>query len=240
MALSSSCPGMSIPQLALGIPSAPATIAGACAGGIVWSAALRPWIARQRARSRISRPPATSIPQALGLGRTTTFLLCETVLVLAVHVVVTRMPTAWSPISPIAGGLLIGGAQLVSLLLRGSLLGVSTCYEQLGEWVVYMTKGSRRGARPGTSAILFAVAMAGGAWALAARRPDLSPAMAAYSGPSTGRALAGGFLMTVGSRLAGGCTSGHGISGLALLSMSSLVTMIATFVAAIGALKYLV
>ncbi|KAJ4389695.1 hypothetical protein N0V93_007167 [Gnomoniopsis smithogilvyi] len=240
MALSSSCPGMALPQLALGLPSAPAAVAGACTGGVVWSALLRPWLTQRRGiRSRHARPPSSmSLPQMLGLSRTMTVLLFEMVLVLAVYVVATRMSTAWSPIRPVVGGLLIGGAQVGSLLLRGSLVGVSTCFEQLGEWVVYMAKGGRRGARPGTSAMLFAAAMVGGAWALAARRPDLTPRIA-YSGPSTGTAFTGGILMAVGSRLAGGCTCGHGISGLALLSMSSLVTMIATFVAAIGVLKYM-
>ncbi|KAJ4415182.1 hypothetical protein N0V82_007483 [Gnomoniopsis sp. IMI 355080] len=250
MALSSSCPGMVFPQLALGIPSAPATVTGACTGGIIWAGFLRPWVAERRRRPStqshapavlLRRPPSTSLPHALGLGRTTTFLLCEMVLVLAVYVVATKMPTAWSPISPVTGGLLIGGAQMVSLLLRGSLVGVSTCYEQLGEWVIYTAKGGRRrgaAARPGTSAMVFAAAMMGGAWALAAWRPDLTPRMG-ESGPGTGRAFAGGFLMAVGSRLAGGCTSGHGISGLALLSTSSLVTMVATFAAAIGVLKYI-
>lgn len=232
---------MALPQLALGIPSAPAAVTGACTGGVVWSALLRPWItsiSKRRTLSRAGRPPSTSLPQALGLNRTTAFLLCEMVLVLAVYVVATKTPTAWSPVSPVVGGLLIGGAQVVSLLLRGSLVGVSTCFEQLGEWVVYIAKGGRKGARPGTSAMLFAAAMIGGAWALAARRPDLTPRLV-DSGPSTGKAVTGGFLMAVGSRLAGGCTSGHGISGLALLSMSSLVTMIATFAAAIGVLRYM-
>lgn len=242
MALSSSCPGMVFPQLALGIPAAPTILAGGCTGGIVWSALLRPWLARRRQTSRAERPPLTSLSQALGLGHTTTFLLYETVIALAVTVVVAKTSTAWSPTNPVVGGLLIGGAQLVSLLLRKTALGASTCYEQLGDWIVYLVKGGRGDAQPGTSAMLFTAAMAGGAWALAALRPDLAPSIAyGDSTPttSTGMALAGGFLMAVGSRLAGGCASGHGISGLALMSMSSLVTMVATFAAAIGTLKYM-
>lgn len=260
MALSLSCPGMALPQLALRIPAAPAIIAGSIAGGVVWSAALRPWIEQRRQQRRgRSSPRVTTIPQALGgMDRTTAFWLFE--LAIAAAVVAVRNvgarswwawppagPTAWSPLDPVLGGLLIGNAQLASLLLRGSLLGVSSCYEQLGDWVVYVfAKGSggggerRRGSsRPGTAALLFAVAVVGGAWALRARRPELAPVV--VSGQSeigTVRALVGGFLMAVGSRLAGGCASGHGISGLALMSMSSVVTMFATFAAAIGVSKY--
>jgi len=41
--------------------------------------------------------------------------------------------------------------------------------------------------------------------------------------------FAGGFLFLLGSRLADGCTSGHGISGLATLSVTSLITVISMF-----------
>ena len=45
------------------------------------------------------------------------------------------------------------------------------------------------------------------------------------------RLLAGGFLVGFGSRLGGGCTSGHGICGLASLqrpSLAAVVTFLAT------------
>ena len=43
------------------------------------------------------------------------------------------------------------------------------------------------------------------------------------------RAVLGGTIMLFGSRLAGGCTSGHGISGMSLLSVSSFVSVAAMF-----------
>ena len=42
-------------------------------------------------------------------------------------------------------------------------------------------------------------------------------------------AFAGGFLMLFGARLAGGCTSGHGISGMPLLNVLSVVAVVAMF-----------
>jgi len=45
--------------------------------------------------------------------------------------------------------------------------------------------------------------------------------------------FAGGVLMAFGARLAGGCTSGHGISGTLQLNVGSWLTVICMFIAAI-------
>jgi uncharacterized protein len=45
-----------------------------------------------------------------------------------------------------------------------------------------------------------------------------------------GLLLAGGFLIGFGSRYAGGCTSGHGISGLSNLQLPSLIAVIGFFI----------
>ena len=49
-----------------------------------------------------------------------------------------------------------------------------------------------------------------------------------------GAALLGGVLMAFGSRLAGGCTSGHGISGTLQLSVGSWIAVICFFVGGIA------
>lgn len=43
------------------------------------------------------------------------------------------------------------------------------------------------------------------------------------------RAILGGIAMVLGARIAGGCTSGHGISGMSLLSVSSIISVCAIF-----------
>ncbi|MBN2542019.1 YeeE/YedE family protein [bacterium] len=48
-------------------------------------------------------------------------------------------------------------------------------------------------------------------------------------------ALVGGIFMGFGSRWAGGCTSGHGISGTLQLTLSSWIAAICFFIAGIGA-----
>lgn len=82
--------------------------------------------------------------------------------------------------------------------------------------------------------MFFAVAITAGAWLFARIRPDMALVAAQSQEVNLARCFAGGFLMAVGSRMAGGCASGHGISGMALMSSSSIVTMLATFAAAIG------
>lgn len=48
------------------------------------------------------------------------------------------------------------------------------------------------------------------------------------------RGVIGGIFISFGGRLAGGCASGHGISGLGKLGFSSLITVAAIFGGGIG------
>lgn len=70
------------------------------------------------------------------------------------------------------------------------------------------------------------------------RRGDSSPVWktVSFQQGSTGRAVMaflGGFLMLMGARIAGGCTSGHGVSGIALMGVGSIVTVAMLFVGGI-------
>ncbi|KAK0610845.1 hypothetical protein B0T14DRAFT_529188 [Immersiella caudata] len=136
---------------------------------------------------------------------------------------------------PAAGGLLIGLAQLVSLLLRGNAVGVSAAYEDVGEcvwWPFYSPEsesesGSGDGSkRPSlkTSSIAFAVGIVIGSRALAVLTPGLLHLSGVPDVPML-QGVLGGFTMVLGARVAGGCTSGHGITGMSLLSISSFVTI---------------
>ena len=52
-------------------------------------------------------------------------------------------------------------------------------------------------------------------------------------------ALAGGILLAVGARWAGGCTSGHGISGSIQLSLASMITAACFFAGGIATAIFL-
>ncbi len=54
------------------------------------------------------------------------------------------------------------------------------------------------------------------------------------SGVEAHWAFIGGFLLLFGARMAGGCTSGHGLSGVAVLQVHSIVAVGSMFVGGIG------
>ena len=72
---------------------------------------------------------------------------------------------------------------------------------------------------------------------------SMPPMWAARFGPSQMKrysfAFAGGVMLLFGARLAGGCTSGHMISGISQLAVSSFIFGIVTFLSAILMAKYL-
>lgn len=125
------------------------------------------------------------------------------------------MPTEFTPWSALAGGALIGLAATVLLASLGRIAGISGLFNGALE---------QRGDRAWRIAFLLGLVGAAGGWFA------LTGAM-----PRTGLPLpwllAGGVLVGFGTRLGNGCTSGHGICGLARLSPRSAVA-VAVFIAA--------
>ena len=111
---------------------------------------------------------------------------------------------------PLAGGALIGGAAAALLLLTGKTAGVSGIVDGL----LRLEKGEC-----GWKFAFVLGLLAGGA-AMAWLRPALFPV--AVPAPAW-VAVAAGLLVGFGTRLGGGCTSGHGVCGLGRLSKRSLV-----------------
>lgn len=127
--------------------------------------------------------------------------------------------THFTPVSALAGGLLIGAAVLVLWLALGRIAGVSG---MVGAALRADTPAEERGWR-----LAFILGLIGG--------PVL--AMAVLRAPLIHRPPAGiaalvlaGFAVGTGTGLANGCTSGHGVCGVARLSVRSLVAT-ATFIA---------
>jgi len=96
-----------------------------------------------------------------------------------------------------------------------------------------------RGLRSWRSLLLLGVVLGGLVYALLAGAPD---AGRSYSWLDAHRSLGGevgvlfgaGLLIGVGARTAGGCTSGHGLTGLALVSPASIVSMMTIMATAIS------
>jgi uncharacterized membrane protein YedE/YeeE len=225
MTLTGACPGTVIVQVANGVQSGLYVAFGCILGGIFFS---RFGNALKTSRKSGCSPEAPTIASKLGFDPTKTFLAFEAMCTVIVAVASTLTPTGpYSWIHPIAGGLLIGAAQAVSVMLTSSTVGVSTAYEQIGQyfWRALGQKGVATPPSP-PSALIFALGLLAGS-AVAAR--SIPPLVVDSLGVSNIRAVVGGFIMVIGARSAGGCTSGHGISGLSASSFSSLVTVAAMF-----------
>lgn len=231
MALSGACPGTVLVQLAQGIPSANLTAAGALvgAGAYVQTKHLLTKVPRSDGTSELAAQKVT-ISEASRIPELALYLLFGAALVVVLRF--TQTGTASSLVSPVFGGLLIGSAQAVSLLLTSSPLGVSMGYEQLSRMIIRAFKGDwTKPALPHRS-IIFSLGVIAGSTALL-EQSSVSRHAAVDAYIPTAHAFVGGILLTFGARLGGGCTSGHGLSGLSAMSFSSLVTAVAMFGAGI-------
>jgi uncharacterized membrane protein YedE/YeeE len=109
------------------------------------------------------------------------------------------IPDPWSPL---LGGALIGAAASALLLLNGRIAGVSGVIGELAR------------PRPGEVAwrVAFLAGLAAGGVSLAAFAPDRVPVT--HPPRDVALIVAAGLLVGVGTRMANGCTSGHGVCGL--------------------------
>ena len=151
---------------------------------------------------------------------------------------------AWSPYM---AGVIIGLLQIPTFLLMGTALGASSSFVTVGAHIAALLD-------PGVAQIKYFTSHMAGAknwWQVAvvvgiglgaflamqlsgARRAVVSGMWARATGSTALSARApvaflAGFLMLFGARIAGGCTSGHGISGMAQLSVGSTVAVAAMF-----------
>lgn len=113
----------------------------------------------------------------------------------------------------LAGGLMIGAAACLLLLLCGRIAGISGMLRH-----VLMAE---RGAT--LWRVLFLAGLVAGACAAYRILGVPSPHRVMPSWPLLACA---GFLVGIGTALANGCTSGHGVCGLGLLSMRSLIAVV--------------
>jgi uncharacterized membrane protein YedE/YeeE len=132
------------------------------------------------------------------------------------------VPTEW--LLALAGGALIGASAALLLLVNGRIAGVSGVLAGLLD-----PRADDREWR-----LLFMLGLVSGG--VAAR--GLLPAALSARGTTVATALVAGLLVGVGTRLANGCTSGHGVCGVSRLAPRSLAAT-ATFIAT-GALTVFV
>jgi uncharacterized membrane protein YedE/YeeE len=117
----------------------------------------------------------------------------------------------FTPLSALAGGLLIGAASVWLLAANGRIAGVSG--------ILHGLFAQPPGERLWRAAFIAGLIVAGFAWHLLglapAPRENFSLAWVALAGALVG----------FGTRVGGGCTSGHGVCGLGRFSLRSLVAV---------------
>jgi len=115
---------------------------------------------------------------------------------------------------PLTGGILIGISASMMLLFSGRIAGVSGIFGGM-----LFQQGKERAWR-----LSFITGLIGGGILLYAINAE-------FFENSSGRGLLAvniaGFLVGIGTRVGGGCTSGHGVCGIGRLSVRSIVATVA-------------
>lgn len=137
------------------------------------------------------------------------------------------METAFTPLASLAGGLLIGAAAVALMALHGRVAGATGILsgflfpESRDDW---------------TWRAAMLLGMAGGPLLLFAATGTMPAVDVPVSLPAL---LIGGVIVGLGAALGSGCTSGHGVCGMARLSLRSIVATL-VFMAATGITVFVV
>jgi uncharacterized membrane protein YedE/YeeE len=113
-----------------------------------------------------------------------------------------------------AGGLMIGGAASLYLLVNGRIMGASGIIGGLVDRSGWATAAERLSFLAGLVLVPFAAKLA--FFPDATTNITQNPAVI----------VAAGLLVGVGTRLANGCTSGHGVCGISRLSLRGIVATV--------------
>ena len=121
------------------------------------------------------------------------------------------MPMDW--ILGLAGGLLIGLAASLYLLMNGKLMGISGVLGGLVDGTGWSSWTDRAAFIAGLIAVPAVLA-----WVFGGAATHLTGNWLVV--------IAGGLLVGLGTRLANGCTSGHGVCGISRLSLRGIVATV--------------
>ena len=142
---------------------------------------------------------------------------------------------------PILCGICLGLLQLPTSIILGNTVGGSSSYANVvGQWLRFTDEDTQKYYShfkaqlnrwwqlvfliSATGGSVLAVHLAGGDVKSIINEPYDN-----IQGVSTTRAFLGGFVMIFGSRFAKGCASGHGLSGMGLLSVASITAVASMF-----------
>lgn len=256
MGVSGSCPGTVYAQIGAGIENAPITLAGCFSGAILYSIMHALFQKPLNMKDRLSKNK--SFDQHFEVGMPVLSIIFSAILAGVLILVENYLPwqqdlinmlgedhiaTSWSPI---VAGIVLGLLQIPSMGLMSETLGTSSTYVTIPSYITKTISPALYEKIPyfhGYSnklSNLWQVALVGGiiGGSFLSKTLSAAPAVtvaaasnAFYSNPLL--SYVGGVLLVFGARLGGGCTSGHGISGMGQLGVASFVGVICMFAGAI-------
>merc|ERR1711939_927081 len=206
MGLTGACPGTVLVQAALGVSGSRALLLSGLLGGI----AFVKWNQRNK-QLAADKSAKHSVSEATGLRDSNTMLVLEAALWSMILAANAFAPRGHYLLHPVVGGVLIGLAQVSSVAFVKRPIGVSTAYEDLGKFFWSCVEG--KPPAPGVENMIFVGGLVAGAKLVAYAVPEILESFSPERSISFPAALVGGFALMFGARLAGGCTSGHGLSG---------------------------
>jgi uncharacterized membrane protein YedE/YeeE len=237
MTLTGACPGTIFAQIGAGMPTSVPTLLGGLLGGIAY-VRVAPYIRRACSSPAAAggEPDKLTVAAKLNASPDIVLLCFEALLATMFTFFSQRHASPDYLLPPVFGGVAIGIAQATSLLLAGQPLGTSGSFEEVGEWtwrLVDTIRGKPVPEKPpATTSIQFVSGIALGAFALLRAYPVFNSSPSVEIPALTG--FLGGLIMVFGSRVAGGCTSGHGLSGMSMFSVASIVSVVSMFGGGIG------
>lgn len=154
--------------------------------------------------------------------------------------------------SPYAVGVIIGLLNCLAIVLSDKFIGCSTAFSRSSGMLEKLVRGPAAADKPYYKKFIpeidwewmlvagVAVGAFVSAWLSGSLQAAVVPALwaEAFGGSPAMRfaaAFIGGIIVAVGARWAGGCTSGHGISGTMQLAASSWVAALCFFAGGIAA-----
>ncbi|XP_062579405.1 thiosulfate transporter TsuA-like [Saccostrea cucullata] len=248
MAIAGSCPGVVLAQVGSGTQNSVYTLLGALFGTLLYGI-LEPVV------TDLTKPEQAIRYQFLYnvYGSPFFVMALPTAAILSLVVFTLELAYPWeeeisitdsvyessswiaSPAwPPYLSGVVVGTLQIPLVLFVGDTLGASSSFCTITSQV-FLHKSSKRLSpyllkfQTGFSNWWQVTFMSGSVFG-AFSSSILSGSYGTVTGGSVTQSFVGGAMIIFGARLAGGCTSGHGLSGMGLLNLLSISTMAAMFV----------
>eukprot|EP00055_Hartaetosiga_balthica_P018782 m.135351 g.135351 ORF g.135351 m.135351 type:complete len:385 (+) comp9939_c0_seq1:99-1253(+) len=254
MTISGACPGMVVIQSASFVENSFYTLAGLIFGGYVY-ALIHKTVEKyfhRKVHAHNFADEVLDIPLKLLLPISA--LMFAGVIAVIEHFFPWKTELAFQNVpgtsfmtqrswSPIVSGAIIGMLQFPAILLVGDTLGSSSSYmtvcaqmtptSETAYSIFSHLEAFKDGVENWWQVVYLVFAAVGAFLSSQLGVVSLDDAVI-VPGVQPISAILGGFIMMLGARIAGGCTSGHGLSGMGLLAVRSFIAVPMMFAGAMG------